>query len=176
MSERTERGVGEDFPHAFGGNSEAIRPSVIGQSPFEERSQRRSDKGGIEMAEIVYSCEQDILCGVRLPKDRSALSELEQKHVPVISAPKKVKRDEVFSVTIEVGKYKAHPNEPGHFIEWIELYSGDTFLFRIDLSAAVSNPTVSTLIKLSHAHGSLKARAKCNLHGLWEEKADIQIE
>lgn len=128
------------------------------------------------MAEIVYSCEQDILCGVRLPKDRNALSETEQKHVPVISAPKKVKRDEVFSVTIEVGKYKAHPNEPGHFIEWIELYSGDTFLFRVDLSATVSNPTVTTLIKLSHAHGPLKAKAKCNLHGLWEEKADIQIE
>src|SRR3989338_959018 len=120
------------------------------------------------MAEIVYSCEQDILCGVRLPKDRNALSELEQKHVPVISAPKKVKRDEVFSVTIEVGKYKAHPNEPGHFIEWIELYSGDTFLFSVSLAGSLSEPKVTIAVKLTHAHGPLKAWAKCNIHGLWE--------
>lgn len=67
--------------------------------------------------QVKYSCEQDILCGVRIPKDAHALTELEQKHLPVIVAPEKIKRDGVFEVTIEVGKYKVHPNEPGHFIE-----------------------------------------------------------
>ena len=128
------------------------------------------------MRDVNYSCEQDILCGVRLPKDMSALSELEQKHLPVISAPQKVKRDEVFEVTIEVGKLKVHPNEPGHFIEWIELYSGDTFLFRVSLTGALSNPKVTIPVKLTHAHGPLKAWAKCNLHGLWEGKKDIEVE
>ena len=128
------------------------------------------------MAMGTYSCEQDVLCGVHLPKDRNTLSELEQKHIPVISAPAKVKRDEVFSVTIEVGKYKAHPNEAAHFIEWIELYSGDTFLFRVSLSGSLAQPKVTLALKLSHAHGPLKARAKCNLHGLWEDKAEIEIE
>jgi superoxide reductase len=127
------------------------------------------------MCETKYSCEQDILCGVRLPKDLNALSELEQKHFPVISAPQKVKRDEAFEVTIEVGKYKAHPNEPGHFIEWIELYSGDTFLFRVSLSGSLSQPKVTIPVKLTHAHGPLKARAKCNLHGLWEGTKDIEV-
>ena len=69
-----------------------------------------------------------------IPKDAKALSELEQKHTPVITAPKKVKKDETFTVTVEVGKLKAHPNEPAHFIEWIELYSGDTFLTRVNVS------------------------------------------
>lgn len=127
------------------------------------------------MCETKYSCEQDILCGVRLPKDLNALSELEQKHLPVISAPQKVKRDEAFEVTIEVGKYKAHPNEPGHFIEWIELYSGDTLLFRVSLSGSLSQPRVIIPVKLTHAHGPLKARAKCNLHGLWEGTKDIEV-
>ncbi len=128
------------------------------------------------MAVAKYSCEQDILCGVRIPKDLNMLTELEQKHLPVISAPDKVKRDEEFTVTIEVGKYKSHPNEPGHFIEWIELYSGNTFLFRVSLSGSLSVPKVTIPLKLTHAHGSLKAWAKCNLHGLWEGIKDIEVE
>ncbi|MFA5147451.1 MAG: desulfoferrodoxin family protein [Candidatus Omnitrophota bacterium] len=128
------------------------------------------------MAGTKYSCEGDILCGVHVPKDVKALSELEQKHIPVITAPDKVKRDEPFLVTIEVGKYKAHPNEQGHFIEWIELYSGDTFLFRIGLSALLTEPKVTVPVKLSHACGPLKAWEKCNLHGLWEGTKDIEIE
>lgn len=129
------------------------------------------------MAEVTkYSCEGDILCGVRTPKDLNALAEFEQKHLPVISAPEKVKRDEIFEVTIEVGKLKAHPNEPGHFIEWVELYSGDTFLFRVNLSGSLSQPKVTIPVKLTHAHGSLKAWGKCNLHGLWEGIKNIEVE
>ncbi len=128
------------------------------------------------MAVAKYSCEQDILCGVRIPKDLNMLTELEQKHIPVISAPDRVKRNEAFTVTIEVGKYKSHPNEPGHFIEWIELYSGDTFLFRVSLCGVLSVPKVTIPVKLTHAHGPLKAWAKCNLHGLWEGIREIEVE
>ncbi|MBN1406066.1 MAG: hypothetical protein JW946_06065 [Candidatus Omnitrophica bacterium] len=106
----------------------------------------------------------------------NALSELEQKHLPVIDAPKKVKRDETFLVVIEVGKLKAHPNEPVHFIEWIELYCGDTFLFRVNLAASMSLPKVTIPVKLTHAHGPLKAREKCNIHGLWEFTKIIEVE
>lgn len=128
------------------------------------------------MPEAKYSCEQDVLCGVNVPKDLNALTELEQKHMPVISAPEKVKKDETFLVTIEVGKYKIHPNEPTHFIEWVELYSGDTFLFRVNLSGSLSYPKVTIPVRLTHAHGSLKAWAKCNIHGLWEGIRDIEVE
>lgn len=128
------------------------------------------------MAVVKYSCGEDILCGVHVPKDMKTLSELEQKHLPVVTAPAKVKRDETFLVTIEVGKYKTHPNEPGHFIEWIELYSGDTFLFRVSLTGTLTEPKVTIPLKLTHAHGPLKAWEKCNLHGLWEGIKDIEVE
>lgn len=128
------------------------------------------------MEETKFACEQDALCGVRTAKDLKNLSELEQKHLPVISAPERIKRDGVFEVTIEVGKYKTHPNEPGHFMEWVELYSGDAFLFRVNLSGSLSQPKVTIPIKLTHAHGPLKARAKCNLHGLWEGIKEIEVE
>lgn len=123
-----------------------------------------------------YSCEQDILCGVNMPKDAKTLSELEQKHLPVIDAPAKVKQDETFTVTVDVGRHKAHPNEPAHFIEWVEVYSGETFLFRASLAGSLTAPKISIPVKLTHAHGPLKAWAKCNMHGLWESVKDIQVE
>lgn len=128
------------------------------------------------MPEAKYSCQEDMLCGVNMPKDSNAMTELEQKHVPVITAPDKVKRDEAFTITVEAGKHKAHPNEPAHFIEWIELYCGDTFLFRASLVGSISQPKVTIPVKLTHAHGPLKAWAKCNIHGLWEGVKDIGVE
>lgn len=128
------------------------------------------------MGQTKYVCEEDILCGVHVPKDINTLSDMEQKHLPVITAPEKVKRDQAFDVTIEVGKYKIHPNEPAHFIEWIELYCGDTFLFRASFTGSLSQPKVTIPIRLTHAHGPLKAWEKCNIHGLWEWSKPVQIE
>jgi superoxide reductase len=121
-------------------------------------------------------CDEDILCGVKTPKDELNLTELERKHFPVIKAPKKVKKNEAFEVRVEAGKLSEHPNEPGHFIEWIELYCGDTFLGRALYSGGMSYPEAIFKIKLSHSHGPLKAWAKCNLEGLWESKKEIIIE
>ena len=127
------------------------------------------------MPEPAYSCKDDMLCGVNIPKDAENLKELEQKHLPVIDAPDTVKRDEAFTLTVEVGRLKAHPNEPAHFIEWVELYCGDTFLFRVSLSGSLSAPKISVPVILTHAHGPLKAWAKCNIHGLWEGTRQITV-
>jgi len=130
------------------------------------------------MPETKYFCQDDILCGVNIPKNQSNLSEIEKKHLPTIEAPGKVKKDEVFKVNVRVGGIDSieHPNEAGHFIEWVELYSGDTFLARVHYSGGTSFPVAEFKIKLSHSHGQLKVWAKCNLHGLWEGTKDIEIQ
>ena len=128
------------------------------------------------MPQREYNCEEDILCGVNLPKDMNNPTELDQKHLPIITAPDKVKRDQIFEITVEVGKLRPHPNEPAHFIEWLEVYCGDTFLFRTQLAGSLSFPKVIFSCKLSHVHRPLKAWAKCNLHGLWEGTKDIEVE
>jgi len=122
------------------------------------------------------SCKEDILCGVNMPEDLNNMSDLEKKHVPAIEAPDKVKSNEVFEVKTEVGKYKEHPNEPAHFIEWVELYSGDTFLGRSSFSGGSSYPAACFKVKLSHAHGPLKVWGKCNIHGLWESVKEIEVQ
>jgi len=124
------------------------------------------------------TCEKDIFCGINKAEsdDVEAMSDLEKKHTPVIIAPSKVKKGEPFEVGIEVGKYMAHPNENAHFIEWLELYSGDTFLARVDFVPRLTSPTVQLNISLEHAH-PLVARIRCNLHGTWESAAsEIEIE
>lgn len=123
-----------------------------------------------------WICEADILCGVNFPKDRNNLTDLEKKHLPVITAPEKLKKDEEFEVRIEVGKLLVHPNEPGHFIEWVELYCGDTFLGEAYFSGGISFPVAIFKAKLSHAHGPLQVWVKCNLHGLWKETKGIKVE
>ena len=122
-----------------------------------------------------WTCDTDILCGVNEPKDKENLNEIEKQHVPYISAPEEIERNKPFDVIVEIGRTLEHPNEPAHFIEWIELYCGDTFLGRTHFSGGASYPTARFKVKLSHAHGPLKAWAKCNLHGMWEGIKEIRI-
>ncbi|MGE5279824.1 MAG: desulfoferrodoxin family protein [Deltaproteobacteria bacterium] len=123
-----------------------------------------------------WTCQEDILCGINEPKDRKNLQDLEKKHMPVVNAPAKVKKDEPFEVLITVGAGLAHPNEPAHFIEWVELYCGNTYLGRASYSGGASYPHAVFKVKLSHAHGPLKVWDKCNLHGLWETTKEITVE
>ncbi|HNQ35077.1 MAG TPA: class II SORL domain-containing protein [bacterium] len=127
------------------------------------------------MADGTLKCADDILCGINRPKDPANPSDLEKKHLPVIEAPAQAGKDQPFQVRVEVGKLLAHPNEPAHFIAWLELYSGETFLGRAEFTGGGSYPTAVFTVKLSHGHGALRARALCNLHGLWESERPIEI-
>jgi len=120
-------------------------------------------------------CIEDLFCGVNTVSDIKQASDLEKKHLPIITAPETVKRGEKFEVIVEVGKLLAHPNEPGHFIEFIELYAGDTYLARIDFTAKTTCPIMKVCVLLDHSHGKLRAFERCNLHGTWENEIDIQV-
>jgi superoxide reductase len=76
---------------------------------------------------------------------------------------------------IEVGKHMQHPNEPSHYIEFIELYADDTYLARLDLTARMTGPVMKVSVALDHIHEKLRAFAHCNLHGTWEGQAEITI-
>jgi superoxide reductase len=123
-------------------------------------------------------CKDDLFCGVNSAASPviENMTDLEKKHTPVIVAPQEVKKGESFEVAVEVGKYMAHPNENAHFIEWIELYSGETFLARVDLIPKITQPRVSLNIALDHQH-PLTAKVRCNLHGLWQSfPFEIKVE
>ncbi len=121
-------------------------------------------------------CRKDVFCGVNVVDDTEQANDLEKMHLPVITAPDSVNKGEYFDVKVEVGKIVDHPNEPEHFIEFIELYADDTYLCRMDFTPKTTAPTFTAKIALEHSHGKLRAYQRCNLHGTWESEIDIEIK
>jgi len=130
----------------------------------------------------------------------SAMGELYQtadwkieKHVPVIECPTQVTADEIFNVTVSLGKEVAHPNTTEHHIRWIQLYfkpDGDKFSYQVgnyeftahgesvegpNMGPVYTNHAVVTSLKIKKP-GTLLATSLCNIHGLWESSQKIAIK
>jgi len=119
--------------------------------------------------------QEDLFCGVNVVKDSENMTDLEKKHLPIITAPKSITKGECFEVTVEVGKLMQHPNELGHHTEFIELYADHTYLARMDFTAKTTCPTMKVCVELECDYGKLRAFEHCNLHGTWECDADIEV-
>jgi len=111
--------------------------------------------------------EQSLFTGCNRQHDPANMTDLERKHIPVLGAPDSVMKGQRFDVTVEVGQGMRHPNQYGHFIEFIDLYADDTYLARASLSAVTTCPKVTFCVTLCRAASELRAYARCNLHGLW---------
>ena len=112
---------------------------------------------------------------VNSPKDPANMTDIDKKHTPVITAPDAVEAGECFEVTVEVGKLMAHPNEIGHFIEYIDLYAGWNYLTRLDLTAVTVCPVLKACVSLDRDVGPLRAFTRCNMHGAWEATKPISV-
>jgi len=95
--------------------------------------------------------------------DLEAVGDFEKKHTPYLVVEK---LGDEYLVTVKVGHYVSHPNQPDHFIEWIILYADDAPIVRFDLSAVAVHPSVTAVVAVD-AGTTLKAVESCNLHGLW---------
>jgi len=116
-----------------------------------------------------------------------------EKHVPVIECPPQVTADEIFNVTVSLGKEVAHPNTTEHHIRWIQLYfkpDGDKFSYQVgnyeftahgesvegpNAGPVYTNHAVVTSLKIKKP-GTLVATSLCNIHGLWESSQKITIK
>lgn len=116
-----------------------------------------------------------------------------EKHVPVIECPETVPENDLFDVTVSLGKEIAHPNTTDHHIKWIELFfvpKGEKFPYQIgryefsahgsstdgpDTSTVYTNHSVTTQFKTGKS-GTLLALAYCNIHGLWQSSQPIAVE
>lgn len=116
-----------------------------------------------------------------------------EKHVPVIDAPDKVKKGEVFHVKVQVGKEISHPNTTAHHIKWMDLFfwpEGEKFPYEIGYmsfdahGASVKGADTSTVYCEPHAvfafktdkPGKLMSTAYCNIHGLWKHEKTIEVK
>jgi superoxide reductase len=115
-----------------------------------------------------------------------------EKHVPVIEAPDRVKKGEVFKITVSVGKEISHPNTTQHHIRWIKVFfhpRGEKFPYQVGTvefiahGESIQGPDTSTVY--THPQGTLSfktdkpgtvfASSYCNIHGLWQNSQEIEI-
>lgn len=110
-----------------------------------------------------------ILSPINLVSDLAGAGDFEKKHTPHIDARR---TGETVTVTITVGHEVPHPNQPDHYITWIELAVGDSPVARFDLSPVTTDPVVSVVLRA--APGTpVRALSHCNLHGLWAAEARL---
>jgi superoxide reductase len=121
--------------------------------------------------------EKDFFCQINEAAEPDNLTPLEQKHLPKIEIPAQIKAGEFFPLKITVG-HIPHPNENGHFIQWLVLTVGGIYLARFDFTAIMTDPRVSIPIQL--VHQGLKTRLevllRCNLHGLWRGSVEVEAK
>ncbi len=116
-----------------------------------------------------------------------------EKHAPVIEAPEKVKKDELITVKLSVGKEIPHPNTTEHHIRWIRLYflpKGKKFAYELGVAEfnahgestkgpntgpAWTEPQAMFTFKLTES-GTLIGTSFCNIHGLWKSEKEIEVE
>lgn len=104
-----------------------------------------------------------ILEPLNLVADFGSAGDFEKKHTPYMVAEQ---ADGGYRVTVTVGHEVAHPNQPDHWIGWIELRVGDATVARFDLAPIVTTPVVSAVLNVE-AGTVVRAIEHCNLHGLW---------
>lgn len=116
----------------------------------------------------------------------------QEKHVPVIEVPDKVKRGEFFKLTVSVGKEIPHPNTTEHHIRWIEVYflpNGEKFPYQIgkfdftshgestqgpNTSTVFTHPLIVCSLKTDKP-GALFAFSYCNIHGIWQSSKELEV-
>jgi superoxide reductase len=98
-----------------------------------------------------------------------------KKHVPVITVPENIKAGHPFTVNIKVGE-SPHVMENGHFIQFVDLYSGHIYISRVDFTAELNKPEVTLSVVLPHeGKRTLRAFSRCNLHGIWEGTKEVNV-
>ena len=136
--------------------------------------------GGAAQEYFPSAVNEDLWKGINRVKDPEHETVLEKKHSPVITAPPKVKAGEVFEVGVAIGK-QLHPMEPKHWIEYIQFSIGNepagTVYFR---SHGYLKPTANFSVvlgeELKGKKISLVVLTKCNLHGLWQNYVNVEVE
>lgn len=108
-----------------------------------------------------------VLGGVHRVENLDAADDFSKKHVPFIAVER---NGDVATITVEVGHYVPHPNQPDHWIESIEISANGAPITTAYFAAAVVAPRVVATAILDPGT-PITAIERCNLHGVWAAEA-----
>ncbi|MEJ2040161.1 MAG: desulfoferrodoxin family protein [Desulfosarcinaceae bacterium] len=136
---------------------------------------------GQALAEVYYpvKVDENLWQGINRTKNPSQETILDKLHSPVIQAPEKVKAGEVFTVDVTIGQVP-HPMGPTHWIEHLQFNVGNepagNIIFRSRgyvKAAGKFNALLGNALKGRTV--SLIVQIKCNLHGIWQNHANVEV-
>ena len=109
---------------------------------------------------------------IKTPKDVNNKTELEKKHIPIITLVKKcgLIPDGCQDVHVKLGEIQ-HPTLPEHYIAHIDFYIDKKFISRVILTPEKLNPAAS--LHLKPGNGKLTVIELCNVHGAWINEVDL---
>jgi superoxide reductase len=108
--------------------------------------------------------------GITVVEDFDAAEDFDKKHTPYVEFCGG--GDGKTAVCVTVGHEVPHPNEPDHFIQYIEIEVDGKTYARFDLTPVVSSPKVS--VELDVESGTtLRAIEYCNIHGVFAYEVTV---
>jgi len=109
---------------------------------------------------------------IKTPKDAKNPSELEKKHIPVITVVKKcgLIPEGCQDAHVKIGQIQ-HPMLAEHSIQHIDFYIDNDFISRVVLTPDKLNPAAALHLKAKA--GKLTVAGLCNLHGAWINEVNL---
>ena len=104
--------------------------------------------------------------------EREAKKDYIDRHSPFIHCETSAKKDEKFTVKVKMGDEYMHPDDFDHYISYVQLWNGETFLAQANfeagtLGSAAGQVEVDFYI-VPTKKMKLTAMAYCTKHGLWQ--------
>ncbi|MFA5370127.1 MAG: desulfoferrodoxin family protein, partial [Candidatus Omnitrophota bacterium] len=103
---------------------------------------------------------------MRSPEERPGETELEKKHIPVVTVEKicGIVPEGCLDVHARLGRVQ-HPMEAVHYIQHIDFYVDKRFVLRAHLMPEIPNP--AACLHLKRPGTRAQVIALCNIHGAW---------
>jgi superoxide reductase len=111
--------------------------------------------------------------------DREAKRDYIDRHSAFVHCEANATKGEKFKVKVMVGDEYKHPDDFDHYIQYVQLWNGETFLAQATFTAgamgnAPANLEVDFYI-VPQKNMRLMAHAYCTKHGLWQSD-EVSVE
>jgi len=113
--------------------------------------------------------------------DKEAKKDYIDRHSAFVHCDANAKKGEKFKVKVKVGDEYSHPDDFDHYIAYVQLWDGETFLAQANFTAgtmgnAPANVEVDFYI-VPTKKMKLTAMAYCTKHGLWQsDEVVVEVE
>jgi len=103
------------------------------------------------------------------------------RHTPAVICKATAKEGEKLKVKVKLGTEYPHPDDPNHYINYVQLWNRETFLSEAHFTPGVlgNKPgfvEVDFYIVTGPVSMNLSAMAVCTNHGLWQsESKEVKI-